>query len=502
MKTAMNWQDFVDSVRWNIQPFINGKYRPSTSAELFDNIDPSTEKVLCKFAVGNAADVNEAVRVARARFEDGAWSALPARRRADALLKLADLMVQNKDALALLDTLEMGKPIQSALYDAQTYAPALLRYWAEFADKLFGATAPVGSDALLFNFYEPRGVVGAITPWNFPSLNAVYKFAPALAAGNTLVLKPSELAASSTLKLAELALEAGVPEGVLNVVPGLGHTVGSALAEHPGVDMLSFTGSTATGRKVMEICARSNGKPVLLECGGKSPQVVFSDAEDLDAIADAVVVSALANQGQVCGAYTRLIAHAGIKAALLEKVVERARRYRPADPLDEATNFGPLASPAQRARVKNYIDQGFKAGATAALRGEVQETGGCFVSPFVFDRVEPTMSIVREEIFGPVLCVQSFKTESEAIALANSSEYALLATVWTRDVGRARRLARAIRAGYVSIRTSGDEGPHAGDLFSYLCGYEPQKASGFGAELGLKGLESYSTLKAVRFSGA
>jgi acyl-CoA reductase-like NAD-dependent aldehyde dehydrogenase len=494
----MKWNESAAAIRWNIQPFINGRYRPSTSTELFDNIDPATETVLCRVAVGSWADVDEAVSVARLRFNDGCWSELPPVRRAEILSRLADLIVQHKAKLALLDTLEMGKPIQAGLFDAETFAPMLLRSWAGFADKLLGASAPLSSGTLSFNTYEPRGVVGAIIPWNFPSVNAVYKFGPALAAGNTIVLKPSELSPSSALKLAELALEAGVPEGVLNVVPGLGSTVGSALALHPDVNMLSFTGSTVTGRKIMELCGRSNGKPLLLECGGKSPQVVFNDVEDLDAVADTTVQSLLWNQGQVCTSHTRLVVHEAIKEALLEKIIHRASQFHPGNPLDETTTFGPLASPTQRDRVKAYIEQGLKAGAVAVLKGKIQETGGCNVSPTIFDRVDSTMTIVREEIFGPVLCVQSFKTEEEAIALANGTDYGLMATAWTRDMGRAKRLAHAIRAGGVFVRSSGKEEPSSGCVLSH----EPRKASGFGSELGLRGLESYSTLKSVSFTGA
>lgn len=493
----MNWQQLAKSIRWNVQPFINGTYRASDT-KTFDNINPANEQRLCEIPAGDVLDIDEAVRVARRRFNDGCWSELPAVRRADVLRKLADLIGHHSAEIALLDSVEMGKPIKAALHDAEVIAPMLLRSCAGFADKLFGTTAPLISATLSFNTFEPRGVIGAITPWNFPSANAVIKIAPALAAGNTVVLKPSELSPSSALKIAELALEAGVPEGVLNVVPGLGSTVGAALASHPDVDLLSFTGSTATGRRIMELCGRSNGKPVLLECGGKSPQVVFNDVEDLDRIADAVVQSVLWNQGQVCTAHTRLIVHEHIKGSLMEKVVQRARRYEPGDPLSEVTTFGPLASPAQRERVKNYIEQGLKAGANAVLKGAIRESGGCFVSPTVFDCVDSAMSIAREEIFGPVLCVQQFKTESDALALANETDYGLAATVWTRDMGRGKRLAHSIRAGSVSIRTAGEEGPGSG----YVLSHEPQKASGFGAERGLRGLESYSTLKSIQLMGA
>lgn len=496
--STMKWSELAAAIRWNIHPFINGRYQLSTSTDSFDNISPATESTLCRVAVGSSSDVDEAVRVARERFNDGCWSELPPARRAKILMKLADLIMRQKEELALLDSVEMGKPIRAALDDAESLAPNALRAWASFADKLFGASAPLASQTLAFNCYEPRGVVGAITAWNFPSVNAVFKIGPALAAGNTMVLKPSELSPSSALKIAELALEAGVPEGVLNVVPGLGSTVGMALALHPDVNMLSFTGSTSTGRRIMEFASRSYAKPLLLECGGKSPEIVFNDVDDLDAVAGAVAQSIVRNQGQVCSANTRLIVHEDIKDALMGKVVSLARRQLPGDPLEEATTFGPLASPTQRDRVKAYIEQGIRAGATAVLKGPIQEKGGCFVSPTVFDDVDSTMSIVSDEIFGPVLCVQSFKTEEQAIASANLTDYGLAASVWTHDIGRGRRLAHAIRAGSVWIRTSGKEAPDSDCTLSF----EPQKASGIGSEIGLLGLQSYSTLKVVFFTGA
>jgi acyl-CoA reductase-like NAD-dependent aldehyde dehydrogenase len=495
---SVDWPAAAAAVGWNVQPFVDGAYRGSGATELVDDVNPATEEVLCRFPAGEAADVDEAVRVARECFREGSWSGSTPMRRADVLARLADLIVEHAGELALLDCLEMGKPIGDALFDAKEFAPALLRSWAGFADKLLGQAAPISSGTLALNTYEPRGVVGAITPWNFPVVNAVYKIGPALAAGNTVVLKPSELSPSSALRLAELALEAGVPAGAFNVVPGLGATVGEALALHPDVDFIAFTGSTATGRRIMELAGRSNGKPMLLECGGKSPCVVFDDVDDLEAVAESVVQSVLWNQGQVCSAQTRLIVHDDVADSVVDRIVERAALHEPADPLAETTSFGPLASPRQRDRVKAYVTQGLAEGADAVLEGRIQDSGGCYAAPTVFDRVDRTMAIVREEIFGPVLCVQRFSTEAEATELANGTEYGLVATVWTSDVGRGVRLATAIRAGGVYVRSSARERLDWETVLSF----EPQKASGFGAEMGVKGLESYSTLKFVDFSGA
>src|SRR5581483_11198829 len=327
------WVARASAVRWKVQPFINGAYRPSRAPRLVDTINPAVERCLFQFSAGSDDDVDAAVVSARSCFEEGVWSERSSSERAVVLHKLADLLVEHQEELALLDTLEMGKPISASLHDAAIFGPSILRSCANMGEQLIGTALPLGPMTLAINTWEPRGVIGAITPWNFPIVNAVIKAAPALAVGATLVLKPSEIAPSSSLKLAELALEAGVPEGVFNVVPGLGSTVGAALASHRDVDFLSFTGSTPTGRKIMELAARSNGKPVLLECGGKSPQVVFEDVEDLEYVAESVARSFLWNSGQVCSAHTKLIVQEHIKAPLLDSLVELAASYHPGNPL-------------------------------------------------------------------------------------------------------------------------------------------------------------------------
>jgi acyl-CoA reductase-like NAD-dependent aldehyde dehydrogenase len=492
------WAAAAGKVNWNIRPFVGGAYRASHGSAVVENINPATEVALCEFPTGDPRDIDEAVAVARGQYEAGGWSDLAPARRGEVLIRLADLVVEHKRELALMDCLEMGKPIAQAIADVEQTAPLLLRSSAVYADKLLGSSVPLASGSLSVNVFEPRGVVGAITPWNFPLVNAVTKLAPALAAGNCVVLKPSELSPSSALRIAELALEAGVPEGVINVVPGLGSTVGAALAAHTDVDMLSFTGSTLTGRKIMELAGRSNGKPMLMECGGKSAQVVFDDLNDLDVVAGVITEDLIRNQGQVCAQHSRLIVQESVKPALLERILKRAAAVQPGEPLAETTTFGPLASPAQRDRVRRYIDLGIAEGAEAALLGTVQESGGCYVTPTVFDRVSGNMSIAQEEIFGAVLCVMSFKTEAEAVDLANGTEFGLTSTVWTRDIGRGTRMAKAIRAGTVVIRSSELMLAYDVDL-EIPC--EPQKASGFGSEYGLRGLESYSTLKLVSLNG-
>jgi acyl-CoA reductase-like NAD-dependent aldehyde dehydrogenase len=497
-----SWRSQAEAIRWNVRLFVDGEYRDSAADGTYNTIDPATEAPLCEAPVGDPGDVERAVSSARRCVSTGAWSACPLARRGEVMQKLADLIVEHKSELALLDCLEVGQPIQAALWEIDILVPALLGSWATAVERMVSDSLPLTPSTLAFNTLEPRGVVAAVTSWNFPVCNAVWKLGPALAAGNSVVLKPSEHSPSSALRIAELGLEAGLPEGALNVVPGSGQTVGEALALHHDVDLLSFTGSTATGRRIMELAGRSNGKPVMLECGGKSPHVVFADAENLEFVAETILQEALFNQGQQCSVQSRVIADSRVKGALVDLLVSGARNYIPASPLEDSTTFGPLASPAHRDRVRDYIAEGRKSGARLALEGTIQESGGCYVSPTIFDGVTATMPLAQRTVFGPVLSALTFESEEEAVALANATDYALATTVWTRDLGRARRTASAIRSGAVTVRTSGEEDPHADLRSELVLGCEPQKASGFGAELGLKGIESYSTLKVIFLKGA
>lgn len=501
MKSFQEYQESARACAWDIRPFIAGSYRDSSGDGYIDDINPATGGRLCEFGAGAAADVDAAVEAARAAFTAGVWCGTGPFSRKTVLHKFCDLIEREAEHLALLDSLEMGKPIAAALGDAGFLAPAFGRYYAEAVDKVYGNTAVSDDPTLCFTLLEPRGVVGAIVPWNFPVANAAIKVFPALAAGNSVVLKPSEYASASALRLAELALEAGLPAGVFNVVPGAGATVGAALAAHRDVDLLTFTGSTSTGRELMRLAAASNGKPLMLECGGKSPNVVFADATaDIAAVAALLVREALWNQGQVCVARTRVIVESSIRQELAAHIVAAAQALLPGNPLDPQTTFGPLASRPQADKSLRYIAAGLAEGAELLCGGHaaLPESGGCFVEPTVFDGVTPAMSLWREEIFGPVITLTSFETVEEALALANATEYGLAATVWTRDLVTARMLLRGIRAGEVIVRSGAVE--CEGSVLALA--QEPRKASGFGAEAGIEGLKSYLAIKKVEIHAA
>jgi acyl-CoA reductase-like NAD-dependent aldehyde dehydrogenase len=450
-----------------------------------------------QFAAGGAEDVDRAVRSGRAAFEEGRWSDLPVARRSAILLKWADSIEREAKSLAALETLEVGKPIRDAQNIDLTLGSAVLRFNAVNADKVSGTVVPADPRSLCQTTRSPRGVVGAIVGWNFPLVLAIMKAGPALAAGNSLVLKPSELSSLSALRLAELALEAGVPEGVFNVVTGTGKAVGDALARHHDLDMLSFTGSTATGRQLMVSTGQSSMKPLLLECGGKSPNIVFDDCPDLDSVADAVTARMYWNQGQVCTAGSRLLVQDSIKEQLLEKIKVRASALVPGDPFDPDTTCGPLISAPQMSKVLGYIQSAVEQGGKLLIGGKptLQETGGYFVETTIFDDVRPEMRIGQEEIFGPVLAVMTFRDAEEACQIANSTTYGLSATVWTRSISRIHLMMKKLRAGEIDIKATAK--PSGGPTFATMP-LEPHKQSGIGIEGGIEGLQSYTILRAIK----
>jgi acyl-CoA reductase-like NAD-dependent aldehyde dehydrogenase len=486
---GIDWHERARALRPRGEAVIDGKRVGAHDGATFACLSPIDGRQLALVAAGGPADIDAAVAAARRVFERGDWSGQAPAARKRVLQEFARLVEAATEELALLETLDMGKPIRDALAVDVPATARCIRWYAEAVDKIYGEIAPTSKDALALISREPVGVVGAIVPWNFPMIMAAWKIGPALAAGNSLVLKPSEKSPLSALRLAELALEAGLPPGVFNVVPGFGHTAGEALALHMDVDAIAFTGSTATGSLVARYAAQSNLKRVSLECGGKSPNIVMADYPDLKRAARAAAGAIFFNQGEMCSAGSRLLVQEGIRDALLEEVVAIAREMAPGDPLDPGTRLGAMVDEPQTRRVLEYIDSGRSEGAQVAAGGARvrQGSGGCYVEPTVFTGVKSGMRIAREEIFGPVLATISFRDLDEAIRIGNDVVYGLAAAVWTRDITAAHRAARALRAGMVYVNCY-----DADDLTVPFGGF---KQSGTGRDKSLHAFDKYTELK-------
>ena len=496
---SLSHQDWLEEAKHlNIATglFLDGQYVPSQDGATFDCINPADGSLIAKMAKGQAADVDAAVASGLRAWNDRRWRGLAPRARMQVLFKFADLIEQHANELALLETLDMGKPISDVLNIDLPEVTKTIRYFAECIDKIEGAVTHTAPEALHLILHEPLGVVAAITPWNYPMLMAIWKVAPILAAGNCVVLKPAEQAPLSCTKLAQLFVEAGGPAGVFNVVNGLGPEAGKALALHPDVIKLSFTGSTAVGKLLLGYAGQSNMKRVALETGGKSPQIFLSDLYDLDAAVDRAVGGIYDTAGQVCNAGSRLLVHRDLHDEFVKRFIARtAQTYVPGDPLNPATTLGPLVSHAQQKNVQGRIQRGLQEGAQLVMGRETlpaQFAAGAYVCPTLLVCARADLSVVQEEIFGPVTTVLSFETDEEALALANDSVYGLAASVWTRDLKKANHFVRELEAGVVWVNCFGD-----GDMTQPFGGY---KQSGNSRDKHMMSLLSYTQSKSAWFN--
>lgn len=481
------WQEKANNIAIETRLFINGEYSAAADNSVFATVDPTAQQTLAEVARGKKADVDRAVQAARGVFDRGDWSqASPAQRKA-VLHKFADLMEAHREELALLETLDTGKPIRHSLRDDVPGAARAIRWYAEAIDKVYGEVAPTGGNELAMIVREPIGVIAAVVPWNFPLLLACWKLGPALASGNSVVLKPSEKSPLTALRLAGLAKQAGLPDGVFNVVSGFGHEAGQALAQHHDVEVITFTGSTRTGKQLLKDAGDSNMKRVWLEAGGKSANIVFADCPDLQKAVNATAGGIFYNQGQVCIAGTRLLLEESIAGRFLDLLKEQAKGWQPGNPLDPNTTMGMLIDNSHADSVHSFIRAG-EAHSTLLLDGR-KNPWPAAVGPTIFVDVDPASALSQEEIFGPVLVVTRFKTEEQALALANDSRYGLGAAVWTRDLSRAHRVSRCLKAGSVFVNNYND-----GDMTVPFGGY---KQSGNGRDKSLHALEKFTELKTI-----
>lgn len=482
----------ASNITFSTNCVIGGRGIPAQSGETFDTVNPANGQVLAQVAKGDSADVDAAVAAARNAFDEGPWPKMSPAERKVIIQRFATLVEANTDELAMMEAMEAGKPIADCMEIDLPETVNTLRWHAEAADKIYDQVSPSAPGVVSMIVREPVGVVGVILPWNFPLMMAAWKLGPILATGCTAVLKPAEQTSLSTIRLAELATEAGVPDGVINVVPGFGETAGQAIGMHPGVDCVGFTGSTDTGRLFLKYAADSNLKRVLLECGGKNPMIVMADVDDLDTVADHAVNSIFWNMGENCSSNSRLLAHSSIKDKLLERILERTHDWVVGDPLDSHTRIGPLVEQGHMEKVLEHIESAKADGANLVRGGSRvrEESGGYFVEPTIFDNVTADMRLAREEVFGPVLAVSTFETPEEAIAIANDTDYGLAASVFTANNKTAHNAARAIRAGTVAVNCYGE-----GDVSTPFGGY---KQSGFGGrDKSLAAHDQYCELKTI-----
>jgi acyl-CoA reductase-like NAD-dependent aldehyde dehydrogenase len=496
-KTSIDWRARAAALAFDGRAVIGGRRVAAASGETFDCISPIDGRVLTPIARGHAADIDAAVASARAAFEDRRWAGKPPAVRKKVLQKFAEKILGAKEELALLETLDMGKPIQYSLAVDVLSAARCIAWYGEAIDKVYDEIAPTGANALALITREPMGVIGAVVPWNYPMIMAAWKLGPALATGNSVVLKPSEKSPLTALRLAELALEAGLPEGVFNVVPGFGHEAGEALALHMDVDAIGFTGSTRVGRKMLEYAGRSNLKRVYNELGGKSAFVVFDDFADVARAAKTAAGSLFFNAGESCNAPSRVFVHERVADEFTATLQAEAPKYAPGDPLGGSAEIGAIVDATQMNTVLGYIEAGRNEGARVLSGGKqvMRESGGFYVEPTVFDGVSNGMKIAREEIFGPVLSVIRFKTEAEVVAMANDSPYGLQASVWSDNINRAHRVARVLRAGTVHVNQYDED-----DITVPFGGF---KQSGNGRDKSLHAFDKYTELKTtwIRIDG-